>query len=69
MPACYREGMPNHGKSGRAVAAEGAPAEADAAPGRCERCGSFTELRLGDRTICESCCDVVGSCCTESEMD
>jgi hypothetical protein len=52
-----------------AASGEGSRGETGVAPGRCDRCGAFTELRFGDRAICEACCEAVGSCCTESEMD
>lgn len=62
--------MPNQREKGTAAASgEGTRGETGAAPGRCERCGAFTELRFGDRLICAACCEAVGSCCTESEMD
>jgi hypothetical protein len=36
---------------------------------RCDRCGAFGVLDLGERRLCEECCDAFGSCCLEFGAD
>lgn len=37
--------------------------------GRCDRCGGFSPLDLGDRRLCEDCYRLCGSCCPEFGAD
>ena len=37
--------------------------------GRCDRCGGFSPLDLGDRLLCEDCYRLCGSCCPEFGAD
>jgi hypothetical protein len=39
------------------------------AEARCERCGVFSPLDLGDRRLCEECYQLCGSCCQEFGAD
>jgi len=36
---------------------------------RCDRCGGFQAVDLGDRRLCEDCYGVSGSCCLEFGAD
>jgi len=36
---------------------------------RCDRCGAFSPLDLGDRRLCEDCYNNCGSCCLEFGAD
>jgi hypothetical protein len=36
---------------------------------RCDRCGGFSPLDLGDRRLCEECYRACGSCCLEFGAD
>jgi hypothetical protein len=36
---------------------------------RCDRCGTFGAMDVGDRRLCEECCSGFGSCCLEFGAD
>jgi hypothetical protein len=44
-------------------------AEPAAESHRCGQCGAFTDLRMGDAWICESCYVTCGSCCAERQRE
>ncbi len=37
--------------------------------GTCETCGATTELRFGERWICEACYVAAGACCAGDDED
>lgn len=39
------------------------------ADARCDRCGAFSALDLGDERLCEDCYRARGSCCLEFGAD